>query len=201
GYLRAFSLNAARCVTLVATQTGGDIGVMQGSIPLDPEQPPPEEWPGFDPDSVKTMSVSANVYGGGRTALIAATDHRIDMMVNDTVVNRLVYAAVAGGGFFGIGTTTPAHLLELGFDDAFKPGSAHWSAPSEIRANRKVQQFKGDMEVVRKLEPLVAEYNGRAGTPDGLRVVSFDPQKVREICPEAVTSVRRKLNPQDQEET
>jgi len=201
GYLRAFNLNAARCVSLNAGQGGGDIGVIQGSIPLDPEQPPPEEWPGFNPDSVKEMSLSANVYGGQRTSVRVFTDHRIDMMVADTVVNRLVVANTAAGGFFGVGTTSPAHLLELGFDDAAKPATSTWEIISDVRTKRHIHKFEGDIEVVRKLDPIVAEYNGRAGTPDGMRVVSFDPEKLREICPQVVTSVRRKLNPEDKQET
>jgi len=54
---------------------------------------------------------------------------------------------------------------------------------------------------VLKLEPIVAEYNGSALMPDGQRVVSLDPAKLREIIPAAVSSHRGRLSPEDSEET
>ena len=57
------------------------------------------------------------------------------------------------------------------------------------------------MDIVRKLDPIVSQYNGAAGTPEGQRVVSLDPAELRELVPHAVSSVRRKLRPDDEEDT
>ena len=103
---------------------------------------------------------------------------------------------IANGTYF-----TPAHLLELALDDAAKPTTNTWTISSDIRTKRNVRPLEGGMPVIDALEPIVAEYNGLASTPEGCRVVSFDPDKLAPVLPEAVKTVRRKLHPEDEEET
>lgn len=96
---------------------------------------------------------------------------------------------------------TPAHQLELNVDDAAKPTSTTWTTTSDIRTKRNVRPLEGGINIIELLEPIEAEYNGNAQTPDGSRVVSFDPEKLRRILPGAVSSVRAKLRPEDEDET
>ena len=103
-------------------------------------------------------------------------------------------------GSLGVGGDA-THALQLATDDAAKPSTNTWTIASDMRTKRNVSRFEGDIDVIRKLEPIVAEYNGKAGTPEGARVVSFDAAKLRRIIPPAVSSVRGKLNPDDSEET
>jgi hypothetical protein len=108
---------------------------------------------------------------------------------------------IAPNGFVGIAQTAPAHYLDLGQDDAAKPSTNTWTISSDIRTKRNVQRFEGDIDVIRKLDPIVAEYNGLGGTPEGHRVVSFDAQELRKIVPQCVSGVRGKLRATDANET
>jgi hypothetical protein len=105
------------------------------------------------------------------------------------------------GGAVGIGITAPGYQLQLGADSAAKPGTNTWIIVSDIRTKRNVRGLEGGLEIVNQLEPIVAEYNGKAHTPDGGRVVSFEPKQLREILPHAVSSTMGKLDPDDSEET
>lgn len=101
-----------------------------------------------------------------------------------------------------LGSGAPSvHLLQLVTDDAAKPGTATWTVISDVRTKRKVRKFDGDMEVIRRLNPTVSEYNGKAGTPEGGRVVSFDMDDLEKVLPQCVSITRGKLDPKDKEET
>jgi hypothetical protein len=109
---------------------------------------------------------------------------------------------IASTGYVGIGLPANAtYQLELSLDSAGKPATNTWTVVSDIRTKRNVYRFDGDMDVIRKLNPIVGEYNGKAGTPNGTRVVSFDAEELQKLISYAVTSTRRKLNSEDAEET
>jgi hypothetical protein len=120
---------------------------------------------------------------------------------NVTAANGTEKMRITGAGGVGIGLSNPTLLLQLSADSAGKPSTNTWTISSDIRTKQNVSRFEGDIGVIRKLDPIVAEYNGKAGTPAGARVVSFDAEKLREIVPPAVSSMRGKLNPEDSEET
>jgi hypothetical protein len=104
-------------------------------------------------------------------------------------------------GNVGIGMTAPMRLLQLGSDSAAKPTTGTWEILSDERTKRNVRNFEGGLSVIRELQPQVAEYNGKARTPDGGRVVSLDPAKLRKLVPAAVSAMRTKLDDTDIEET
>jgi hypothetical protein len=143
---------------------------------------------------------SAGVLGGVYHQL-GATDWflRFKIWSNAAEVERVTIDG--GTGDVGIGITTPAHLLQLGADDAFKPATNTWGIVSDIRTKRSVEPLEGGLTIVDRLTPIVAEYNGKAGTPEGTRVVSFEPKRLREVLPYAVSSITGKLDPDDEEET
>jgi hypothetical protein len=105
---------------------------------------------------------------------------------------------VTPSGRVGIGVTAPAYQLQLSTDSAAKPGTNTWAIASDPRLKRNEQPFAGGLHTIRRLIPMVAEYNGKAGTPEGLRVVSLDPEKLSRLLPHAVDRVRMEL---DGEET
>jgi hypothetical protein len=76
-----------------------------------------------------------------------------------------------------------------------------WTIASDTRSKRNIRPFEGGIEIIRQLNPTVAEYNGKCGTPEGERVVSFDPEELRAVLPQCVLTVRGKLNPNDENET
>jgi trimeric autotransporter adhesin len=86
-------------------------------------------------------------------------------------------------GNVGIGTPSPAHLLQLATDDAAKPATSAWTVASDLRLKRNIQPFHAGLEVLTKLHPISYEYNGEDGTPDGLKGVGLIAQHVAEIIP------------------
>lgn len=105
-----------------------------------------------------------------------------------------------------IGLTTgaafaPAHLLDLNTDDAGKPTTSTWTITSDIRTKRNTRRLEGGLSVIERLEPIESEYNGLADTPNGHRVVSFDPEDLAKVIPTAVSRVRRKLKLEDDKES
>lgn len=118
----------------------------------------------------------------------------------ETGLGMSLRAVFSQGGALGIQTTNPGYFIEIGLDSAAKPTTNTWTIPSDIRTKRKMNPFEGDMEVIRKLNPIVGEYNGLAGTPEGERVVSLNPEELRELVPYAVSSVKKKLREEDTEE-
>jgi hypothetical protein len=124
-----------------------------------------------------------------------------DFWIYDAVVGAFRFNITSSGNVGLGGMTGPSYQLQLNADSAGKPSTNTWTVVSDMRTKRNISRFEGDIEVIRKLDPIVAEYNGMAGTPEGARVVSFDAHKLREIVPPAVSSVRGKLSPEDGEET
>lgn len=106
------------------------------------------------------------------------------------------YTSFSLGGNF-VGTS----LLHLNIDQAAKPSTNAWQVSSDIRLKRNIRKFEGGLEIVNKLEPIVAEYNGLNFLPEGARVVSMDAAKVREIVPHAVGVEPRRLDLKDGDPT
>lgn len=87
----------------------------------------------------------------------------------------------------GIGMASPTHQLHLSTDDAAKLTTNTWTIASGAAVKQKVKPLKGGLDVINKLNPVEAEYNGKGGTPKGQRVVSFIAEEIREILPHTVT--------------
>jgi hypothetical protein len=123
-----------------------------------------------------------------------ATDHQLRFTTYQGSTSR-TGLTIDATGYTGIGSgnTSPTHWLHVATDSAAKPGTNTWATPSDPRLKRNVRPFEGGIEIVRQLHPEVAEYNGLAHTPDGLRVVSLNPEEIRTIVPDCVTTARCKL--------
>ena len=140
--------------------------------------------------SIQTTGVSTS--GGPTNSFYIA---------NDFGTAPILLINSAGNIGIGLGTTSPTHQLQLSTDDAAKTTTSTWTTTSDIRTKRKVRPLEGGMKVIAALEPIEAEFNGNALTPEGSRVVSFDPEKLSKILPHSVSSVRAKLRSEDVEET
>jgi hypothetical protein len=149
-------------------------------------------------DAVRQWKLGINVAasGVGQFNLYNLTSLRPVLSADDSNVYL-----VTGGGSVGIGPVAPTHLLELASDSAAKPGTNTWTITSDIRTKQNVRLLEGGLGIVSQLVPIVAEYNGKAHTPAGSRVVSFEPQELRKILPHAVSSTTGKLDPDDEHET
>jgi hypothetical protein len=111
-------------------------------------------------------------------------------------------AADVTSGVFAVarlGTGTPSSTTYLRGDGAWT--DLTWSTSSDPRLKRDVHDLTGGLEVIEKLRPVEATFNGLGGTREGQRVVSFLATELREILPGAVSSRRGKLHPEDPDET
>ena len=104
-------------------------------------------------------------------------------------------------GNVGIGTVAPSYQLHLTADSAAKPTTSAWTISSDARVKRNVQDLQGGLEVIGKLRPIEAEYNGLGGTPKDERVVSFIAQEIQTVLPGTVSKSLGKLSPEDLEDT
>ena len=139
--------------------------------------------------------------GSWQMAAVGSTDPLYPsgswVLLNNYTANPL---QVLNNGNMGL-SITPTHRFQLDIDDAAKPTTNTWTITSDIRTKRNTRPLEGGLSVIRALEPIESEYNGHALTPEGSRVVSFDPEKLSKILPSAVSSVRGKLRREDLEET
>jgi hypothetical protein len=154
------------------------------------------DWTAGNISSTAVGTAEILVLGAGISPVSAITFGTAG--INTAPVERM---RITSGGNVGIGLASPGYLFQLASDSAAKPSTNTWTIASDIRTKRNIYRFEGDMNVIRALDPIVAEYNGKGQTPEGTRVVSFDAARLREIVPQAVSSVRGKLNPDDAEET
>lgn len=109
---------------------------------------------------------------------------------------------IVSNGSWSLGTNfSGTALLHLSGDSAQKPSTNAWQISSDIRLKENIRKFEGGMEIISKLEPIVAEYNGLNQLPKGQRVVSMDAAKVRELVPNAVGTERNKARVDDKDVT
>jgi hypothetical protein len=111
-------------------------------------------------------------------------------------VNDAYSAAAANGmvidyttnpnGNVGIGQPNPTHQLELGTDNAAKPGTNTWTVISDVRTKRNVRPFTEGLETLLQLRPTSFEYNGEADSPDGLEGIGLVAQEAAEVIPSCV---------------
>jgi hypothetical protein len=106
------------------------------------------------------------------------------------------------GGKVGIGITNPTYQLQLSTDSAAKPSTNTWTVASDIRVKKDVENFdKYGLSDLLKLRPVKFKYNGLAGFIDDDKInVGFIAQEVEQIMPEMVSSIKTKLNIDDEEE-
>ena len=114
---------------------------------------------------------------------------------------KLERMRISALGNVGIGTNAPTHQLQLSSDDAVKLTTTTWTTTSDSRIKRNIKDLVGGLDIIKRLRPIEAEYNGLCGTPEGQRVVSFLAEEIREVLPGTVKSTRGKLRKDDAEET
>jgi hypothetical protein len=115
-------------------------------------------------------------------------------------VNGAYKLVVTSAGNVGVAMQYPQHLFQVNGDDAAKSTTNTWTVTSDSRIKRNVRDLVGGLEIVKRVRPIEAEYNGLAGLPEGLRVVGFLADEMQHILPGTVTTSRQKLRETDAEE-
>jgi len=134
---------------------------------------------------------------------------------------------LTNGGALGIGTASPAWPLDVKGDirtwnDSGVPnagavffgnaGSAYiyyngsaWTfvpaLPSDIQLKQNVHNLPGGLEVINRLRPIEAEWNGLGGNQKGKRIVSLVAQELKEVLPDTIVPYKAQLKGPDDELT
>jgi trimeric autotransporter adhesin len=101
-------------------------------------------------------------------------------------INRMSIGLATGD--VGINFANPIHLLQLGTDDAAKPGTAFWTVVSDERLKTINGNYTKGLSDILKLNTI--RYNYKAGNNHNLpaeeEFYGFSAQEVQKIFPEAV---------------
>jgi len=75
--------------------------------------------------------------------------------------------------------------------DAFKSdGGDLWNVLSDKRLKRNIKKYKGGLDLIKKLNPVTYEYNGKAGTKAGQKHIGVVAQELQKVAPEMVSTFR-----------
>jgi len=75
--------------------------------------------------------------------------------------------------------------------DAFKSeGGDMWNVLSDKRLKRNIKKYEGGLDLIKKLNPVTYEYNGKAGTKAGQKHIGVVAQELQKVAPEMVSSFR-----------
>ena len=86
-------------------------------------------------------------------------------------------------GRVAIGITNPTHLFQLGTDDAAKPSTATWTVVSDKRLKTNITPFTDGLAILKKINPVWFEYNGKADLPTKIKSVGIIAQEMQKIAP------------------
>lgn len=87
--------------------------------------------------------------------------------------------------------------LQLGFDDAGKPGTSTWVVVSDKRLKEDIHPFKDGLETLSKINPVYYKYNGKASTPTDEYYVGVVAQDLAEAAPYMVSTFEYTPDPRD----
>lgn len=85
--------------------------------------------------------------------------------------------------------------------DVFNPGGGGTWNTSDMRTKKKVKPFKEGLELIKKINPINFEYNGKAGTRSGKERIGISGNEMEKIAPYTISKRSMKLNPKDKKET
>lgn len=105
-------------------------------------------------------------------------------------INRMAIELVTGD--VGINFANPIHLLQLGTDDAAKPGTATWTIVSDKRLKTINGNYTKGLSDILKLNTIQYTYtaSNKFNLPSDKQFVGFTAQEVQKVFPEAVTTDR-----------
>jgi hypothetical protein len=115
-----------------------------------------------------------------------ALDGSTGSFVLDDVAATTRRITLTTTGNIGIGLTAPTHQLQLSTDDAAKLTTTTWATTSGKAVKQKIKDLSGGLEIINKIRPIEAEYNGKHGTPKGQRLVSVIAEEIRDVLPGTV---------------
>jgi len=117
------------------------------------------------------------------------------------------YGNSTAGRFYDVDGTATTFIagaswgVEIITGGAVKPGGGSWSSSSDRRVKKDVADFTDGLSVIREMNPVSYTYNGLGDTPEGLKGIGFIAQDVEKVAPYLIQREKKKLHPDDEEET
>lgn len=102
-------------------------------------------------------------------------------------VNNMTHSLLTRNSFV-IGATEllngdPDYRLQLG-GSAFKnDGNDSWNNTSDVRTKENIQPFNEGLELLKKVNPIRFNYNGKANTQKNLECIGISAQDIEEVFP------------------
>jgi hypothetical protein len=141
-------------------------------------------------------------YGGGVAGVRFFFDTGLTVGGTYTPTTRMF---IGPTGNVGIGMSTqPAHLLQLGSDDAAKPSTNTWTIASDGRLKdpESIEPFTEGSDLIKRLpQPVWFRYRKELGLPDDRRVAGWIAQDIAPVAPFMIRRTRQKLAEDDTEAT
>ncbi len=119
--------------------------------------------------------------------------HKLPGLVTPTGNYVLTHVRVPNGNpngtvLTGIMTSTPGLTFEVQ-GTAGKPGGGLWANVSDARLKKNINPYTDGLDVLRKVEPVTYQYNGKKGISDTTSVyVGVIAQQIQKIAPYMVTT-------------
>jgi hypothetical protein len=105
--------------------------------------------------------------------------------------------AAGNGALTTLFTLDAGWGLTLAGSGATKATGTTWNNPSDRRIKKHIVDYGAGLAAILALRPVQFEYNGCAGTTDGAVGFGYIADEVAPVLPEAVTTRRTKLHPDD----
>lgn len=106
--------------------------------------------------------------------------------------NNVVFDAKDGGSFVYSTTSNQRFRVDPtkieSFVDAYKPGGGSWTAPSDRRLKKNINDYEIGLKEIMKIRPVSYEYNGKANTPVNKTYVGVIAQELKRVMPSMVES-------------
>ncbi len=111
------------------------------------------------------------------------------------------WISIGGDSRVGIMTAFPDQTFSVN-GDASKTGGGAWLAFSDKRLKTDINEFKDGLDVLMQINPVTYKYNGLGGISDTeSEFVGVIAQEIQEVAPYTVSTVNKKLNDNDAENT
>jgi len=148
----------------------------------------------YSGDALESFSMIVNGYENGDPGYLALTNF------NGKVggASERVFLISSTGSLIVDNATAqdPNAVVESNFrlhvqGAAFKSdGGDLWNVLSDKRLKRNIKKYEGGLSIIKKLNPVTYEYNGKAGTIDGQEQIGVVAQELQKVAPHMVSTFK-----------
>lgn len=144
-----------------------------------------------------TVDLRFWAFSAGAAVIGTQSAHPLILATNG-LVERV---RISTTGNVGVGTQSPAYLLQLSADSAAKPSTNTWTIASDARLKTVLGNYEKGLDAICALRPVRYQYNGLGGmAADGKEHISIVAQEAQEVFPECIGTFQGKLHEDDEEE-